>query len=93
MRNIRTAKEILDSLLTNRWPSREELLTFLAEVERIMNSTPIIEVPLDSTDDDPLTPYHYLVGEATACQSCGEAAPSSSLKRRWQNAQCISGDV
>ena len=85
-RNICTAKDILYSLLQRQTPRHEVLVTLLAEVERIMNSTPIVEVSTDSTDDDPLTPYHFLIGSASPCQPRGDPV-AGTLRQRWQVAQ------
>ena len=86
-RNIRTAKDILHNLLLEQTPRHEVLATLLTEVERIMNSTPIVEVPIDSADDDPLTPYHFLIGSASPSQPGGHQSAAGTLRQRWQVAQ------
>lgn len=85
-RNIRTAKDILRSLLHQQTPRHEVLVTLLAEVERIMNSTPIVGVATDSADDEPLTPYHFLIGSASPCQT-RPVPVAGTLRQRWQAAQ------
>ena len=85
-RNIRTAKSILHSLLQQQTPRHEVLVTLLTEVERIMNSTPLVEVSTDPTDDEPLTPYHFLIGSASPYQPCGDPA-TGTLRQLWQIAQ------
>ena len=86
-RNIRTAKSILHSLLQQQTPRLEVLTTLLTEVERIMNSTPLIDVPIDSADDEPLTPYHFLIGSASPSQPRGDHPATGTLQRQWQVAQ------
>lgn len=88
-RNIRTAKDILHTLLRSQTPRYEVLTTLLTEVERIMNSTPLVEVPLDAADDDPITPYHFLIGRATPYQTPvdGLQPTTSSLRQQWKVAQ------
>ena len=55
----------MESLLKKQRPCYETLYTVFCEVERILNSTPLFHVPVDPTDDDVLTPYHFLIGRPT----------------------------
>ena len=87
-RAIRTAKDILRTILHEQRPRYEVLYTLLCEVERIMNSTPLFHVPVDPEDEDLLTPYHFLVGRASPSYPPGEFSDVDlCLRRRWRIAQ------
>ena len=42
---------------------RDELDTLLATIESILNSRPIIPVVMNPSDDQPLTPAHFIIGQ------------------------------
>ena len=58
-RQIRTIRRILKILLKEQLVSDEALLTFMAEVEYIVNSCPITPLSNDPNDLDPLTPNQF----------------------------------
>ena len=87
-RQIRTIKETLRVILREQKPSAEVLRTFLCEVEKIMNSTPLFHVPVDVTDEEVLTPFHFLIGRATASYPPGSFNDDDlCLRRRWRYSQ------
>ncbi|XP_062712837.1 uncharacterized protein LOC134289973 [Aedes albopictus] len=43
----------------------ESLVTFLAEAEGIVNSRPLTYLPLDSVEQEALTPNHFLLGSSS----------------------------
>nr|XP_029725237.1 uncharacterized protein LOC115265134 [Aedes albopictus] len=59
---IKVAKQILGNLTKNQTLTFEELSTFLAQVAATMNSRPITPIPSDPSDQQPLTPAHFLIG-------------------------------
>ena len=61
-RAIRETREIyqcLRKVLGRSKFSYEELLTILAEIEMVLNSTPLTYVTIDDSDE-PLTPHTWL---------------------------------
>ncbi|XP_026464695.1 uncharacterized protein LOC113367289 [Ctenocephalides felis] len=62
-RNIRTMKHYLNRVIGSTCLIYEDYLTFLNQVEAIMNSRPIIPLNDDSTDSVFLTPSHFLIGD------------------------------
>ncbi|XP_026466074.1 uncharacterized protein LOC113369720 [Ctenocephalides felis] len=62
-RNIRTMKHYLNRVIGSTCLTYEDYLTFLNQVEAIMNSRPIIPLNDDSTDSVFLTPSHFLIGD------------------------------
>ena len=59
-RCIRTVRKILHALLREQIAEDESLVTFMCEVESIMNSRPITPVSSDPNNMEPLTPNHLL---------------------------------
>ncbi|XP_037931719.1 uncharacterized protein LOC119666509 [Teleopsis dalmanni] len=63
-RLIRTIKTVLYQISPSQRFTDESLRTALLEVEMIINSRPLTYVSLDSEDEDPITPNHFLLGSA-----------------------------
>jgi hypothetical protein len=87
-RLVRSVKTVLKSLTKQQLLTDEQLLSFLAEVEKILNGRPLTTVSLDPKDSLPLTPNHLLLLKGNPCY------PSSLVKRnyvqrRWQLIQSI----
>lgn len=59
-RCIRTVRKILHALLREQIAEDERLVTFMCEVESIMNNRPITPVSSDPNNMEPLTPNHLL---------------------------------
>lgn len=64
-RMVRSVKSSLAVTLKTRTPSDDLLHTLLLEVEHIINSRPLTDVPLEHTDDDAITPNHLLIGRSS----------------------------
>ena len=86
-RSIRTVKTILRTILREQRPRYEVLLTLFCEAEKIMNSTPLFHVGVESADGDVLTPYHFLIGRAAPSYPAGTSSDDMDLRKRWQYAQ------
>ncbi|XP_062558836.1 uncharacterized protein LOC134223668 [Armigeres subalbatus] len=89
-RLIRTVKQNLDKLRSNRLPTDETLKSMLVEVEFIVNSRPLTEIPLDDDQSPVLTPNHFLIGSSNGLLpwSCLEN-DSTSLKLNWRLSQAM----
>ena len=67
------------------------LSTLICEVEKILNSTPLFHVPVDPDDEEPLTPFHFLIGRSSPSYPAGPPTDDSvDLRRRWKHAQLLS---
>ena len=60
-RMIRSIRKILKGILGAQTLNDEGLLTFITEVESIINSRPLVPVSFSDTSQDPLTPNHLLL--------------------------------
>ncbi|XP_053686825.1 uncharacterized protein LOC128736374 [Sabethes cyaneus] len=87
-RLIQSVKKILNGFNPPRLPSDEILRSMLMEIEMIINSRPLTDIPLDNDTEPPLTPNHFLLGSSN-----GRKPPISFddrpvvLKRSWTMAQ------
>ncbi|XP_037822009.1 uncharacterized protein LOC119610737 [Lucilia sericata] len=64
---VKSAKYHLKRIMTDRVFSYEELTTLLCQIEGCLNSRPLCPLSTDPTDNDALTPAHFLIGEPTVC--------------------------
>ncbi|XP_053953165.1 uncharacterized protein LOC128859969 [Anastrepha ludens] len=70
-RMIQSTKSILMDI-THEAILREEVLrATLADIENILNSRPLTYVPLETADDDALTPNHFLLGNSSGIRESG----------------------
>lgn len=89
-RMIRTVKQNMKQVLTDRMPSDEVLRNVLVEIENVINSRPLTHVPIDSETSSVLTPNHFLIGSSNgtkpdaACDSSG-----TMLKQSWLISQKV----
>ncbi|XP_055920890.1 uncharacterized protein LOC129952362 [Eupeodes corollae] len=83
-RLVRSVKRTLTFITPTRNPSDELLLTMLAEVERIINNRPLTYFPLDSPNEEALTPNHLLLGSSNGEKSFGTLTDDGVLlKKNW----------
>ncbi|XP_058448759.1 uncharacterized protein LOC131428730 [Malaya genurostris] len=89
-RLIRTVKQNLDRLLPNRSPTDETLRNILIEVEHIVNSRPLTEIPLDNDQSPVLTPNHFIIGSSNGLLpwTCFDDNPAR-LKQNWRLSQSV----
>ncbi|XP_058449275.1 uncharacterized protein LOC131429245 [Malaya genurostris] len=64
-RMVRSVKVAIEGIHTGRKLNDEGLLTLLAEAESIVNSRPLTYIPLDSAEQEALTPNHFVLGSST----------------------------
>ena len=89
-RLIGSCKRAMQAVLENRSVTDEVLRTVFAEVASLLNSRPLTNVPTDPSEPDPLTPYHFLLGEAHLHQAPDvEEAFDGITRRKWKQAQFI----
>ncbi|XP_062541725.1 uncharacterized protein LOC134209727 [Armigeres subalbatus] len=65
-RMVRSVKEALRALEDGRKLTDEILSTTLAEAEDIINTRPLIYIPQESSDEEAITPNHFLRGMITS---------------------------
>ncbi|XP_055527205.1 uncharacterized protein LOC129719820 [Wyeomyia smithii] len=87
-RLVQSVKKVLNEFDPPRLPSDEILRSMLMEIEMILNSRPLTDIPLDNDNEPPLTPNHFLLGSSN-----GSKPPiafddrSIVLKHSWRMAQ------
>ncbi|XP_058467435.1 uncharacterized protein LOC131440300 [Malaya genurostris] len=74
-RLVRSVKTALDSMYTCRNPDEETFATILLEAESIVNSRPLTFVSMESSEQEAITPNHFLM-----MSSSGVTQPSRSLE-------------
>ena len=85
---IKSAKRAIASILSNADIIDEELITALAGAEALINSRPLTYQSPDPHDNVPLTPNHFLFGQAGGCFA-PDAVDSEpfDVKKRWRRIQ------
>ncbi|XP_053968725.1 uncharacterized protein LOC128870147 [Anastrepha ludens] len=82
-RMIRSTKSILMDILPDSGMREKVLRAVLADIENILNSRPLTYVPLDSAEDEALTPNHFLTGHSSGIRELTDNTNSGSAL--WQN--------
>ena len=59
---IKSVKEVMKAMMETTPPTDLELNSFLIRAENMVNSRPLVEIPLEHKEDDFLTPNHFLLG-------------------------------
>ncbi|XP_043201117.1 uncharacterized protein LOC122369981 [Amphibalanus amphitrite] len=89
-RLVGSVKRALRVTIGSQCVTDEVLHTALLEVESMVNGRPLTHVSPDSTDVEPLTPNHLLLGCASANMSPGIFQDREiSSKRRWRQSQVL----
>ncbi|XP_055542707.1 uncharacterized protein LOC129728299 [Wyeomyia smithii] len=91
-RLVRSVKQAIGTIIdAPRKPNDETLMTILSDAESMINSRPLTYVPLETADEESLTPNHFLLGS-----SSGVKQPPSqlvyyrpTLRNSWTLAQHI----
>ncbi|XP_053686640.1 uncharacterized protein LOC128736183 [Sabethes cyaneus] len=91
-RLVRSVKVAIGSILdAPRKPDDETLETIIIEAEAMINCRPLTYIPLESADQEALTPNHFLLGSSSGAK-IGPTAPVSGiacLRNNWKLAQFI----
>ncbi|XP_055842841.1 uncharacterized protein LOC129909790 [Episyrphus balteatus] len=83
-RLVRSVKVTLSHISPTRNPSDELLGTMMSEVEKIINTRPLTYVPINSDEDEALTPNHFLLGTSNGDKLAGEITDDSAiLRKNW----------
>ncbi|CAH2099405.1 unnamed protein product [Euphydryas editha] len=81
-------KRILNNHLTY-----EEFSTLLCEIEACLNSRPLCPISPSDENVDPLTPGHFLIGEAPVTVPCPNISDAKMTHlTRWQYGQKLIND-
>lgn len=87
-RLVRSVKNALKITLNEQEPKEEVLRTLLAEAEHSVNSRPLTHVSVDPTDQEALTPNHFLLGSSSGGIVFSRFnGVSSSSRKQWCIAQ------
>ncbi|XP_062703842.1 uncharacterized protein LOC134286270 [Aedes albopictus] len=60
-RMVRAVKTAMESINHSRAPSEEVFQTILCEAESMVNSRPLMYIPLETSDKEALTPNHFIL--------------------------------
>ncbi|XP_062556954.1 uncharacterized protein LOC134221788 [Armigeres subalbatus] len=89
-RLVRTVKQNLVKLKSNRTLSHEVLENLLAEIENIVNSRPLTCIPVDDDQSPVLTPNHFLLGSSNGLRPWVPFDDNSQvLKNCWKLSQSL----
>ena len=87
-RLIQSIKKTLASFDLPHHPTDELLRARLSEVELIVNSRPLTEIPLEDEAESPLTPNHFILGSSNGSKPplpFDDSTPS--VRKSWKSAQ------
>ncbi|XP_062712140.1 uncharacterized protein LOC134289735 [Aedes albopictus] len=84
-RMVRSVKTALGTLLESRKLDDESFMTLLAEAEHMVNSRPLTFLPVDSEEQESLTPNHFLMLSSTGVRQPikAPACERKALKNSW----------
>jgi Pao retrotransposon peptidase/Protein of unknown function (DUF1759)/Family of unknown function (DUF5641)/Integrase zinc binding domain len=87
-RMVRSVKVALGAVLQSKSLSDEVLHTLIVEAEHTVNCHPLTHVPDDPSDNEALTPNHFLIGRSSNLQPWGEFTRDDLFGRKqWRIAQ------
>ena len=87
---VQSAKKSLNAVAARQRVTDQTLLTFLREVESLLNSRPLTHVSSDPQDEEALTPRHFLIGRASNNLPMDIVTDRDmSSRNRWRHAQVM----
>lgn len=87
-RLVQSVKVNLARIKMQRNPSDEVLRNVLIEIENIINSRPLTEVPIDEADEQVLTPNHFLLGSSSGLKPATLLTDDAvTLRQSWKSSQ------
>ncbi|XP_062704660.1 uncharacterized protein LOC134286963 [Aedes albopictus] len=95
-RMVRSVKVSISGILDNqRRPDDEVLETVVIEAEAMINSRPLTYIPLESGEQESLTPNHFLLGSSSGVKQ-KPVLPTdyqATLRNGWKLAQHLSDGI
>ncbi|XP_065089899.1 uncharacterized protein LOC135711086 [Ochlerotatus camptorhynchus] len=89
-RQIRSVKQNLAKVQPSRLPTDEVLQNAMVEVENIVNSRPLTDLPVEDDESPVLTPNHFLLGSANGLRSWVPFNDNPILRRNcWIQSQVM----
>ena len=93
-RIVRSCKRAIQAIVGKQTLTDEVLLTVMAEVESLLNSRPLTHVSTHLSDQEALTPNHFLLGRASPNLPPDVFVDKEiSSRRRWRLAQAVTNQV
>lgn len=87
-RLITSVKASLFESMITRTPTDQMLRSWLIEAENIVNSRPLTYVPLESEEDEALTPNHFILGSSNGMKPPGMFKTDGQyLRDQWKEVQ------
>ncbi|XP_055910693.1 uncharacterized protein LOC129945057 [Eupeodes corollae] len=87
-RLVRSVKRAMGWALYRENLQEHSLFSLMCEAENIVNSRPLTHIPLDTPNDEPLTPNHFLLGVPNSQQTPHPRAEDLSVTRKqWRKVQ------
>ncbi|XP_078495083.1 uncharacterized protein LOC144749863 [Ciona intestinalis] len=86
-RIIRSIRKIFMATIGSRSLNDESLLSFLVEVENVLNSRPITKLSDDPQDPMPLTPSMLLMGKTDSSCPLGTFVNADGYRKSWKLVQ------
>lgn len=83
-RLVGVVKRSLESMVLPRTPTEERLRHALVRAERIVNSRPLVDIPVDPEEEECLTPNHFLLGSSSGLKAQVELKdwnPNTAVKQ------------
>ena len=89
-RLVRSVKRVVSAITKSSASMTDEtFITFLTEVERILNGRPLTPVSSDPRDLEALTPNHLLCGVADSSMPLGKFLNADGYRREWRKASLL----
>jgi chloramphenicol 3-O-phosphotransferase len=93
-RLVQSCKRAIRAVVGKQTLTDEVLLTVMAEVEALLNSRPLTHVSTHLSDEEALTPNHFLLGRPSPNLPPDVfVSKEISSRRRWRQAQVVTNHV
>ena len=88
-RMIRSIRRILSAVSREQTMTEETLMTYLTEVERVLNNRPIVPVQDDPAEPEVLTSNHLLLARGIPNQVVDDSNFRLRYTRQWRQSQLL----